>query len=359
MALEVEIQKHLAEFTLDIAFTTGASPLGVLGPSGAGKTMLLRCIAGLERPERGRIALDGRVLLDTTRNIDVPARQRHVGLLFQHYALFPHRTAAENITFGLRDLGGPERAERLAALSARTHITGLQDRFPRELSGGEQQRVALARALAAEPRALLLDEPFSALDTYLRGQLEAELQETLGAYQRPTLLVTHNMEEAYRLGARLLVLVRGSMVAFGGKEEIFRQPPSVAVARVTGCKNISGARGAPGNQVEAVDWDCHLRVSQEIVGTPKHIGIRAHHIEFLESAGGLGVNDNVFPCWPVRASESPFRVTLFLRLHAPPAPGAEPHLQAEVFKEKWERFRARPLPWHVRLSPDALFLLQD
>ena len=216
--------------------------------------MLLRSIAGLEQPDRGRIDLNGRVLLDTAGRIRVPARDRRVGLLFQHYALFPNRTVAENIAFGLRHLPAEERSRRLAALIERTHSRGLESRYPRELSGGEQQRVALARALSIEPEALLLDEPLSALDAHLRSQVEAELQETFAVYRRPTLVVTHNVEEAYRLGEQLLVLARGRVAAFGPKEEIFRRPPSLEVARLTGCKNFSRARAVSDHVVEALDW---------------------------------------------------------------------------------------------------------
>ncbi|MBZ5693900.1 MAG: sulfate/molybdate ABC transporter ATP-binding protein [Acidobacteriia bacterium] len=363
MALEVQVAKKLPEFTLDVSFTAGDAPLGILGPSGAGKTMLLRCIAGLERPDHGRITLDGRVLLDTERHIHVPARNRRVGMLFQHYALFPHRTVAENIGFALGHLPRQEREHRVAALSARTHLSGLEDRYPRELSGGEQQRAALARALAIEPEALLLDEPLSALDTHLRSQVEAQLQETFSAYRKPALLVTHNIEEAYRLGERLLVLSRGRVAAFGAKEEIFRHPPSLEVARLTGCKNFSRARAISGNIVEALDWGCRLRVSQTVTKLVAHIGIRAHHIDFVESRGAGAAEENVVPCWLVRSSETPFRITLYLRLHRPPNGSGEQQahvdLQAEVFKEKWERFREHPLPWHVRLSPDSLFVLPE
>jgi len=361
MALEVQVAKKLPEFTLDVSFTADEAPLGILGPSGAGKTMLLRCIAGLERPDRGRIALDGRVLHDTERRIHVPARERRVGMLFQHYALFPHRTVAENVGFGLQHLPQQERMRRLAALAARTHISGLEARYPRELSGGEQQRAALARALAIEPETLLLDEPLSALDTHLRSQVEAQLQETFAAYRKPALLVTHNIEEAYRLGERLLVLSRGRVAALGAKEEIFRHPPSMEVARLTGCKNFSRARAVSENVVEALDWGCRLRVSQKLPKSPAYIGIRAHHIDFVESGGGA--QENVVPCRLVRSSETPFRITLYVRIERPREgsgeQGADADLQAEVFKEKWERFRERPLPWHVRLSPDALFLMPE
>ncbi|MGB9312971.1 MAG: ATP-binding cassette domain-containing protein, partial [Candidatus Acidiferrales bacterium] len=234
MTLEVQIEKKLADFTLDVSFRAPAAPLSILGASGAGKTMLLRCIAGLERPGRGRIALNDRVLFDSARRVRVPARERRVALLFQNYALFPHRTVAQNIAFGLHGLAPAEQAARIASLVARTHLAGLEQRYPRELSGGEQQRAALARALAIEPEALLLDEPLSALDTHLRSQVETELQDTFAAYRHPALLVTHNMEEAYRLGEQLLVLARGRVAAFGAKEEIFRRPASVVVAQLTG-----------------------------------------------------------------------------------------------------------------------------
>ena len=262
MALEVQIEKKLLDFTLDVSFRAEAEPLSVLGASGAGKTMLLRCIAGLERPDRGRIKLNDRVLFDSESRVNISARQRRVGMLFQNYAIFPHRTVAENIGFGLEALPRDERSQRVAELIGRTHLAGLEDRYSRTLSGGEQQRVALARALAIEPEALLLDEPLSALDTHLRSRVEIQLQETFAAYRRPTMLVTHNMEEAYRLGARLLVLSRGRVVASGAKERIFQRPPSVEVARLTGCKNISRARTISDHSIEALDWGCTLRVAQ-------------------------------------------------------------------------------------------------
>jgi molybdate transport system permease protein len=357
--LEIQIAKKLPDFTLDVSFATDNTPLSILGPSGAGKTMLLRCIAGLEHPDQGRIVLNGRQLFGADRKIAIPARERRVGMLFQHYALFPHRTVAENVAFGIAGLPREEQANRATALMERVHISDLSKRYPRELSGGEQQRAALARALATEPEALLLDEPLSALDTHLRSQMEAQLQETFAAYQRPVLVVTHNIEEAYRLGDRLLVLSRGCIAALGAKEQIFRHPPTLEVAQLTGCKNFSRAKAISQTAIEALDWGCRLNVAQPIAGTPAHVGIRAHHIDFVEAANGSSVGDNVFPCWLVRLSETPFRTTLFLRLHQPGGNSTEYNLQAEVFKEKWERFRDRPFPWHVRLSPDSLFLLPE
>jgi molybdate transport system permease protein len=357
VTLEVQVEKKLAGFTLDVSFRAPAAPLSILGASGAGKTILLRCIAGLERPGRGRIALNDRVLFDSEQKVRTPARERRIALLFQNYALFPHRTVAENIAFGLYGLAPAEQAARIASLVARTHLAGLEQRYPRELSGGEQQRTALARALAIEPEALLLDEPLSALDTHLRAQVETQLQDTFAAYRHPALLVTHNMEEAYRLSEQLLVLSRGHVAAFGAKEEIFRHPPSVEVAQLTGCKNISRARANADRTIEALDWDCRVRVEGKIDKAPKHIGIRAHHIDFVESVGDAAGQENIFPCWVVRTSETPFRITLFLKLDQAHGEAGSYHLQAEVFKEKWQGLRERPFPWHVRLAPESLFLM--
>ena len=222
--------------------------------------------------------------------------------------------------------------------------------------------MALARALAIEPEALLLDEPLSALDTHLRSQMEAQLQETFTAYRRPVLLVTHNIEEAYRLGGELLVLSRGRVAAFGDKEEIFHHPPSLEVARLTGCKNFSRARAISADTIEALDWGCRLRVAQKMAEPAAYAGIRAHYLDFVQSQGGdagKAEEENVFPCWLVRSSETPFRMTLYLRLHRSPDSSGEHDLQAEVFKEKWRLFRDRPFPWHVRLSPDAIFLVPE
>jgi molybdate transport system permease protein len=359
--LEVQIEKRLPEFTLDVGFTCGDEPLSVLGPSGAGKTMLLRCIAGLERARRGRVALGNRVLFDSSKSVHLLPRDRRVGMLFQHFALFPNKTVGENVAFGLQKLPRHEQQQRVTSLLERTRIIGLESRYPRQISGGEQQRAALARALAIDPEALLLDEPLSALDTHLRSQMETQLQETFAAYRRPALLVTHNIEEAYRLAERILVLSRGRVAAFGGKDEIFRRPASLEVARLTGCKNFSRARMISTGMVEAVDWGCQLRVVHELAAAVTHLGIRAHEIEFVEMNSGAP-RENVFPCRLVRSSETPFRVTLYLSLRQSAGATSENSsfdLQAEVTKETFRLIRERPMPWHIQLRPESIFLLPD
>jgi molybdate transport system permease protein len=360
MSLEVAIEKNVPGFRLAVEFTADGAPLGLLGPSGSGKTMTLRAIAGLETPDRGRIVLHGRVLFDSERRIDVPARARRIGLLFQNYALFPHLNVAENIAFGLRRLPDSERNRRVADQLAGAHLDALAERYPATLSGGEQQRVALARALVIEPAALLLDEPFSALDTHLRSALERQLRETLASYGGSTLFVSHNLEEAYRVCENLVVLANGSVAAQGPKEEIFRHPPTLEVARVTGCKNFSRARRLPDGRVEALDWGCALRAAQEFAKPPEHIAIRANHVR-VHSLQKLNLENSgiVFPCWLAAMTETPFRVTLDLRIGAQPAGPADFHLQAEVFKQEWESFRNLPQPWAIELAADRVFLLPD
>ena len=364
MSLEVQIEKKLLDFTLDVSFRAEAEPLSILGASGAGKTMLLRCIAGLERPDRGRIKLNDRVFFDSESRVNISARQRRVGMLFQNYAIFPHRTVAENIGFGLEALPRDERSKRVAELIGRTHLAGLEDRYSRTLSGGEQQRVALARALAIEPEALLLDEPLSALDTHLRSQVEIQLQETFAAYRRPALLVTHNMEEAYRLGARLLVLSRGRVVASGAKERIF---PAAAVGRSRATDRLQEyfARARHfGSQRRSTRLGLHSAPG----ATGCTARIRAASWVFAPITSNLwkrtdaSIEENIFPCWLVRSSETPFRITLFLSLQEHSSQSALPEsaqLQAEVYKEKWQRFRDKPFPWHVRLRADSLFWMKE
>jgi molybdate transport system permease protein len=190
--------------------------------------------------------------------------------------------------------------------------------------------------------------------------MEAQLQETFAAFPRPALVVTHNMEEAYRLGGQLLVLSNGRVAAFGAKDEIFRSPPTLEVARLTGCKNLSRVRLFSENTVQALDWNCTLHLSGAAQPAAAYVGIRAHHIGFTDVPSSMGgTEENVFPCWLVRSSETPFRVTLYLSLHRPPGKAGEYSLQAEVSKENWLVFRDRPFPWHVRLAAHSLFLMPE
>jgi molybdate transport system permease protein len=354
--LIVDIQKQLQSFSLNVSFNTDEYALGLLGASGSGKSMTLRCIAGMEAPTKGRIVLNGRVLFDSERGINIPARDRRIGFLFQNYALFPHLTVAQNIAFGLpkktSHLAGKQQVEsQLAAMN----LQGLGKRYPHQLSGGQQQRVALVRALASQPEALLLDEPFSALDTHMRDRLEKQLIATLSTYQGATLFVTHNLEEAYRVCRDLLVLDRGYAIAYGPKHNIFEHPGTFNVAQLTGCKNFSRASATAPQEVEASDWGIKLRVIEPIPNSLSCVGIRAHQLSFPQEPH----QENTFPCWLVNTIETPHRMTLFLKLHSSHTSLQDYHLQAEVFKEKWQTLKDRPFPWYVRLDPLRVILMAE
>jgi molybdate transport system permease protein len=354
LELQANLEKIYAGFRLRVAFAAKGGALGLLGASGSGKSLTLRSIAGLEIPDSGRIVLNERVLFDSQSRVFLRPAERRIGLVFQDYALFPHLTARENIAFGLDRLGADERRKRITRWAQVLQIEPLLDRHPGALSGGQKQRVALARALVTEPEALLLDEPFSALDPHLRRHLEEQLKAILHHYGGVTIFVTHDRDEAYRFCQDLVVLAGGEVAAAGPKRSVFARPESLAVARLTGCKNFASVRAATLDSIQAVDWNCTLRVSGMVPPGTTFVGIRAHHIR----VGAEGSGENAFPCWLLGQAESPFEITLYLRLHAPPRPGDRPHLEAEMPHVAWAALSQTPQPWNVVLDPTRLLLLR-
>lgn len=210
---------------LDVAFTCAPGEvLGIVGPSGAGKTTLLRAIAGLYRCHAGHVAVDGAVWFDSQAKVFLPPHRRRVGLVFQEHALFPHLSAADNVAVALIDHPQSERRSRAAELLSRVHLDGLEGRKPAELSGGQRQRVAIARALARDPKVLLLDEPFSAVDRRTRVHLQAEIVALRKDLAIPMLLVTHDVDEVARLADRLCILDQGRVCLIGRPEDVLAEP---------------------------------------------------------------------------------------------------------------------------------------
>jgi molybdate transport system permease protein len=354
-ALEMAVEKQLENFDLNVELKAGKGAVGLLGASGAGKTMTLRMIAGIVKPDRGRIVLNGRVLFDGATGQNVPAARRRVGVVFQDYALFPHKTVAENVGFGLSVLPRSEQRARIQYQLKRMQIDELADRYPAEISGGQRQRTAIARCLAIEPDALLFDEPFAALDPHLRRQMEEQLRETLADYSGAVVFVTHDMEEAFRFCTDLLVLDAGRVIASGPKHELFERPQSVVAARLTGCKNIVAARRIAADRIAVDAWNCELQTAERVPDGLTHLGMRSHQIRFGSELSG----ENTFPCWLVSTSEAPHEMTLYLRLHSQPEPVDKPHLQADVPKELWRTLSTQAQPWRIKLPPDRLLLLED
>ena len=302
MSLEVNIEKKLDGFTLRAAFTAGNTSTALLGASGCGKSMTLRCIAGIVKPDRGRIVLDGRVLFDSAQHIDLPPQQRGVGLLFQNYALFPNMTVEQNILCGLKTEKDPAArrvacAEMLRAMRLET----LAKRYPAQLSGGQQQRAALARILVGKPRILMLDEPFSALDSYLREEVEGEVGSLLANFVGTALLVTHNRDEAYRLCKEMIVLNEGQVLRAGTTKAVFADPQSIAAARLTGCKNILPCTPLDSHTVRLDGWDTTLRLVLPVPAGCTAVGIRAH--DFTPCAADA---PNAISVKAVSTSENPF-----------------------------------------------------
>ena len=302
MSLEVTIAKRFEGFTLHADFAAGNTAAAILGASGCGKSMTLRCIAGVVKPDSGRIVLDGRVLFDSEKGIDLPPQQRNVGLLFQNYALFPNMTVEQNILCALKKEKDP--AARKAACGAALRAMRLEElahRLPSELSGGQQQRAALARILAGRPRILMLDEPFSALDSYLREEVEGEVGSLLSNFDGTALLVTHDRDEAYRLCREMIVMDSGEVLRAGTTKEVFADPRRLTAARLTGCKNILPCVRVDEHHVRLTGWERELTVALPVPEGCCAVGIRAHDFA-PEAVDG----ENRMPVQVGASSENPF-----------------------------------------------------
>lgn len=300
MSLYVQIEKRLGGFRLRAAFESDGNVLGLLGPSGCGKSLTLKCVAGVERPDAGRIVLNGVTLFDSRRHIDLPPQRRGVGCLFQNYALFPNMTVEQNILCGLR--WERDRRKRTAALNeilGLMELEGLERLRPSALSGGQAQRTALARILVNRPRLLMLDEPFSALDAYLRDKLQADMKALLSRLGTEAIMVTHSRDEAYHLCGRVAVMDAGRVLTVRETKALFADPGSIRAAELTGCKNIAPARKTGGHTVEVPGWGVELATAQPVGDGLAAVGVRAH--SFTPGAG-----QNLFPVAFVGGMEEPF-----------------------------------------------------
>ncbi len=257
MSLLVDIEKRLDTFTLRVQFETEHGATALLGASGCGKSVTLKCIAGIMTPDRGRIVLDGETLFDSERRINLPPQRRCVGYLFQQYALFPNMTVQQNILCGIRTGSRAEKQRAAAEQLRRFRLDGLEKRYPSQLSGGQAQRVALARILASQPRAILLDEPFSALDSYLKWNLELELSDLLAGFRGPILWVSHDLGECCRNCQKVCVMENGVSSPVTDMETLVRHPATQSAARLTGCRNFLPARRCEGG-VRLDGWDILL-----------------------------------------------------------------------------------------------------
>ncbi|MCF0136207.1 MAG: ATP-binding cassette domain-containing protein [Lachnospiraceae bacterium] len=307
MSLLVDIEKKLGDFSLKVDLEADKGITGILGASGCGKSLTLKCIAGIEKPDKGRIVLDGQVLFDSELHIDLPPQKRNVGYLFQSYALFPHMTVRQNILCGMgKDKSKTSKKEALARVVRLLSLEGTEQLYPGQLSGGQAQRTALARILVSGPKILMLDEPFSALDTHLRERLQIEMKSLLSDLDETVLMVTHSRDEAYHMCSRLAVMDAGRLQDCRETKNLFGDPVSICAARLTGCKNIAPAVKKGDYLVEIPDWGICLTTASPVKDGLKAVGIRAHYFN-------AKTDHNSFPVLFTADMEEPFEWVLEFR----------------------------------------------
>lgn len=344
MNLVVQIKKNVGTLKLKADFTVNEETFGILGASGSGKSMTLKCIAGIETPDEGRIVLNDRVLFDSKQRINLPPQKRKVGYLFQDYALFPNMTVRQNMMAGM---GKNPARESVDKMLTRFRLEGLEHHYPSWLSGGQKQRVAMARMLLAEPEVILMDEPFSALDTYLRWELELEMQELLGKCGKPVVFVSHNRNEVYRLCSRVSCMEEGQLLAPVPTKEFFKHPRTREEAKLSGCKNISEAEWIDVSHIYAKDWNVTLQVGEHKEGI-RYVGIRAHSFRaYSENVP----KTNAFPLIEPKIIEEPFEWNVTFRTGDTKTP-----LLWKVPKDNREEIGQ--LPKYLLVKEDDILLLK-
>lgn len=350
--VKIELKHHLKHFNLDIDLETEAKRVGILGASGAGKSMTLKMIAGILSPQEGYISLGDRVVLNTDRGrgkrVDWKPQKRRIGYLFQNYALFPAMTVEENIGAGIEG-GDPERGKKVSEMIRRFYLSGLEKQYPGELSGGQQQRVALARILACSPDMILLDEPFSALDIHLRDRMQRELLSQLEDYPGPVFMVSHSRDEIYRFSDEIVIIDGGRIIAQGGKKEVFAAPATKMAAILTGCKNISAAVRLDDHTFRADSWGITIRTEKKLPEQLQFVGYRAH--AFIPVWGDR--EENCLPFLLERKDRLPFEENYYIR---PDREEYDPEQVISWFVQRdlWETLRKKGLPDYLKIEEESI-----
>ena len=338
MSIFVDIEKTVGDFHLKVNFSAQDEVLALLGASGCGKSMTVKCIAGVEKPDRGRIVLDGVTLFDSERHINVSPQQRHTGLLFQNYALFPNMTVRQNIQTGARrEADSAKREAHVRRIVERFGLSELLEHYPHQLSGGQQQRVALARLLVSDPQIVLLDEPFSALDSHLRFLLEQEVGRVLRSFGKTAILVSHDRDEVFRLSDRIAVMDHGRIDVCGTRHEVFLHPETRMAAILTGCKNVQEARYQDAGHVFVPVWNAVLEVPG-CTPSVRYVGVRMREV-------CPGPGPNALDCRVLEEIENPFSFTVLLEASENGIP-----IQWDLPKPLWEQLRGERVRIHIPLE---------
>lgn len=307
MSLSVHIKKNFGSFQLNVDLEHPEGITGILGASGCGKSLTLKAIAGIVTPDEGQIMLNDRVLFDSEKKMNLKPQERRVGYLFQNYALFPNMTVEKNILCGLCRVKDKQvKWQKMRQAAELMQIGDHLNMYPHQLSGGQQQRVALARILVSEPELLLLDEPFSALDSYLRDQLQTQVKKILKDFGKDTLMVSHSRDEIYHLCSYTALMGQGKVLRMGRTKEIFASPGSPTGAMLTGCKNIAKAKKAGEYEVEVPDWGIRLKTAEPVQDRLCAVGLRAHYFN-------TKARENIYPVVYSAEMEEPFETTILFR----------------------------------------------
>ena len=339
--------KNIGDFRLDAQTEAGEEPLALLGASGSGKSAVLRCIAGLSDPDEGRVMLDGEPLFDSSRHINVPPQRRRIGLLVPGYALFPHWSVQKNVAAAV-----PSRADRAHVteeMLRRFRLTEAANRKPGQLSEPERQRVALARLAASRPAAILLDEPLSGLDGFLKAEMEQELSAFLSSFDGPVVWASYDLGEAYRNCPYVCVMENGLSQETVSAERLLNRPGTEGAARLSGCQNIVDAIPRH-NAIFLPEWGVTLRPSYPIPPLLRRVGIRAQHVRISEPA-----LVNAFAVTVVRVIEDVSSTIVLLRPNG--ASEYAPLLRMELDRNAW-RTSPDQKNLTVSVSPQDLLLLR-
>lgn len=349
MPIEVKIKKQLGDFLLDVKMHSKDNRIGILGESGCGKSMTLKSIAGIVTPDQGRIEVDGKVLFDSDRGINCKPQVRKVGYLFQNYALFPNMSVEQNIAAGLT---GRKEDKRIRAkeMMCKFKLEGLANRRPGELSGGQQQRVALARIIAYEPDIIMLDEPFSALDEYLKEVLQQEMLDMLEDYNGKVILVSHNRDEIYRFCNELLILNQGRDICYDKTKDCFANPRFKEAAKLTGCKNIVSVERVDDYHLWVPDWEVSLQMTNAIPADVRFLGFRAH--EFIPAWKKPQMN--YISVRVKRMVELPFERKYFLYGGSHNSESICWFLQ----REQWKQVDEKGMPGYLKIAEEHIMLLK-
>ena len=353
MEMKASFRISAGDFSLQAKMDIADRRNGILGASGCGKSMTLKALAGILTPDEGRIELGDRVLFDSRAGINVPARERGIGYLFQNYALFPNMNTEQNIGAGLRGNKKEIRA-KVKAIMERLRLTELSGHFPTQMSGGQQQRVALARILVRKPEVILLDEPFSALDAYMQDAMQQELMEILSEYDGITVMVSHDRDILYRFSEKLFVMGQGCFLRTGTVKEIFAEPVYKEAAILTGCKNIARAVRRDDHTIDVVSWGITLHTSYILPSQFSYIGYRAHNLVPVYGER----RENCIRFAKYEKAELPFEVNYYV------APEKEEWKREEMLswfvqREDWPLLREKGNPDYLQFQEDKILILRE